>query len=195
MRRAGPQPPTRQNLPRPRSARLRSFAPFADARARILILGTMPGPVALRKQEYYGFPGNHFWPILSSLFAGGRPLTYPEKLRLLRRNRIALWDVLASCEREGASDGAIRNARPNEIPELLARFPGIATIALNGTAAARLYQLHFREIALPVIRLPSTSPAHARMTLAEKRARWSVIVGAVAAPRTGSQGRTPRAPR
>ena len=86
----------------------------------MLILGTMPGPEALRRRQYYGFPGNHFWLVIQRLFgADDRPLSYPEKIRLLKANRIALWDVIASCRRVGASDSAITQVTPNRIPELL----------------------------------------------------------------------------
>jgi len=47
---------------------LRSFKPVVDENSRVLILGSMPGPEALRKRQYYGFDGNHFWKILPRLF-------------------------------------------------------------------------------------------------------------------------------
>ncbi len=137
----------------------------------------MPGPVALRRRQYYGFPGNHFWPIIQKLFAkDDRPLSYPEKIRLLKENRIALWDVIASCRRVGASDSAIHCVTPNRIPQLLKKHQGIRTIFVNGKTAERLFRLHFGEkVNLPVICLPSTSPAHASMSLREKLRRWEII--------------------
>lgn len=156
---------------------LRSFKPVADRQSRVLILGTMPGPVALRRRQYYGFPGNHFWPILQGLFGqGGRLLSYPQKIRLLKENRIALWDVIASCQRVGASDSAICCVTPNQIPELLQRYPNIRKIFLNGRTAERLFKLHFGDsIRLPVRRLPSTSPAHAAISYKEKLKRWKQV--------------------
>jgi hypoxanthine-DNA glycosylase len=156
---------------------LHSFPPIADARSRVLVLGTMPGPEALRRQEYYGFRGNHFWRIMRDLLAGGRELSYADKIELLRQNRIAAWDVLASCERIGAADSAISNAAPNDIPALLARHPGIHTIFCNGTTSARLFARFFgAAIDLPRFQLPSTSPAHATLPYARKRALWTVVV-------------------
>jgi hypoxanthine-DNA glycosylase len=178
-----------------RSPLLRSFAPLADGRSRVLVLGTMPGPEALRKQEYYGFKGNHFWKIMSDLLADGRALDYGEKLALLRRHRIAVWDVLASCAREGAADSAIRDPAPNDIPGLLARHPGIHTIICNGTTSARLFARYFGgTVAVPMIPLPSTSPAHATMPYALKRARWTVVVEQArsARHRAVRQARAPR---
>ena len=103
----------------------------------------MPGPEALRRRQYYGFPGNHFWPVIQQLFGlDGRPLSYSQKIRLLKINRIALWDVIASCQREGASDSAITQVTPNRIPELLKKYPNIRTVFVNGKTAERLFRLH-----------------------------------------------------
>ena len=136
----------------------------------------MPGPVALRRRQYYGFPGNHFWTIIEKLFAGGRPLSYPQRIQLLKKNRIALWDVIASCRRVGASDSAIRCATPNRIPQLLKKHPNIRAIFVNGKTAERLFRLHFGEIIqLPLRALPSTSPAHAAMGFKEKLKRWQAV--------------------
>ena len=141
----------------------------------------MPGPVALRRRQYYGFPGNHFWPVIQALFGkGDRPLSYPQKIRLLKTNRIALWDVIASCRRRGASDSAITRVTPNRIPELLERYPNIRKIFVNGKTAERLFRMHFQERArTPVVYLPSTSPAHAAMSFGEKLKRWGKVRSAV----------------
>ena len=93
---------------------LRSFKPVVDQRSRVLILGTMPGPVALARQEYYGFPGNQFWPIVIRLFGGREPMSYRQKIRLLKKNRVAQWDTIASCEWTGASDGAVKYSHLNK---------------------------------------------------------------------------------
>lgn len=179
----------------PASVLLRSFAPIADARSRVLVLGTMPGPEALRKQEYYGFKGNHFWRIMTDLLAPGRTLDYGGKLALLRRNRIAAWDVLQSCTREGAADSTIRATSPNDIPGLLARHPGIHTIFCNGATSARLFARYFSStIAVPMVPLPSTSPAHATMPYATKRGHWTVVVEHARVARRPA-ARTARAPR
>jgi hypoxanthine-DNA glycosylase len=155
---------------------LRSFRPVADARSRVLILGTMPGPVALARRQYYGFPGNHFWPIMGALFGAGLDKAYAERLAILRENRVALWDTIRSCTRPGAADADIACAVPNDIAALVRRHAGIRTIFLNGTTAERLYRKHFGErIRLAAFRLPSTSPAHASMPLAEKIEAWGVI--------------------
>ena len=164
---------------------LRSFAPLADERSRVLVLGTMPGPEALRRQQYYGFPGNHFWRIMRDLLAEGRELSYDEKVALLRKHRIALWDVLESCERIGALDSAIKNATPNAVPELLARFPGIHTVFCNGGLSAKVFGKFFaKRVTVPMIPLPSTSPANASIPYPKKRTLWRVVIerAAIARP-------------
>ena len=159
---------------------LRSFKPLVDARSRVLILGTMPGPVALERREYYGFPGNHFWPIMARLFGAREPLTYARKLRLLRKNRVAVWDTIRSCERAGAGDGEIRRVVPNDIPALIRRHPGVRVVFLNGKLVEKLYRKHAaHRVLLPAITLPSTSPAHASRSFEQKLKAWGVVKDAL----------------
>lgn len=155
---------------------LRCFRPFVHPDSRVLVLGSMPGPVALRRKQYYGFDGNHFWKIMPVLF-GAPPLqSYGEKLALLKKHRVALWDVLQSCVRETALDSDIRLARPNRIPALLKKYSGIRAVFINGRTAYSIFQRHFDgEVRIPVFYLPSTSPAHAAMTFANKVKSWSKI--------------------
>ena len=154
-------------------ARIRSFKAVVDRRSCVLILGTMPGPEALRRKEYYGFPLNHFWKILPEIFGESPFHSYPEKIKFLKRNRIALWDVLRSCRREGAADQKIREEIPNDIPGLLRRFPNIETIYLNGRLAQKLFQKYFTgKVRQPVYYLPSTSPAHASLSFDSKVEKW-----------------------
>jgi hypoxanthine-DNA glycosylase len=155
---------------------LRSFRPFINRRSRVLILGSMPGPEALRKKQFYGFDGNHFWKIIPVLFGEAPKKNYREKLQMLRRNRIALWDVLHSCTRVGALDSKIRNVQVNKISELLGKFPNIRAIFLNGRFAHGLFEKSFKgKINRPVFYLPSTSPAHAALSLSKKIEWWRGI--------------------
>lgn len=159
---------------------LRSFKPFADSNSKILILGTMPGPMALEKKEYYGFTGNHFWKILFHLFNISKPLSYSEKIALIKEKRIALWDVFKSCERAGALDSAIRHAEHNNIPGLLKKFPNIKYIFTDSKIAEKVYRKEFMpKIALPFANLPSPSPANAMISLEKKIKSWKVILKAL----------------
>jgi len=155
---------------------LKSFPPIVDKRSRILILGTMPGPMALKKQEYYGFSGNHFWKIIFQLFEVRKTLTYSEKKRLLKEKGIALWDVFQSCERIGALDSAIQCAEFNDIPWLLKKYPNIRAIYLNSRTAEKVFRQRFAPfVKVPFYYLPSTSPAYAALSFAKKLRAWSVI--------------------
>jgi hypoxanthine-DNA glycosylase len=137
----------------------------------------MPGPEALRKQEYYGFNGNHFWTIVTALLGEKKPASYEGKIDLVRRNRIALWDVLESCVRKGASDSAIRNEKCNPIADLLRSYPKIEAVFINGRAAHKLFLRRFEgKVKVPVMCLPSTSPAYAAMSIKSKIEHWKRIL-------------------
>ncbi|HLP98025.1 MAG TPA: DNA-deoxyinosine glycosylase [Sideroxyarcus sp.] len=157
-------------------SRIRSFPPVADERATLLILGSMPGKESLRQQQYYAHPHNTFWKIMGEL-AGAHPaLPYPARLQCLKDRGIALWDVLHSCEREGSLDSNIEQEAPNDFAAFFAQHPHITRICFNGAKAEQ----SFRKFVpgkqqlppLNLVRLPSTSPAHAGMRYEEKLAAW-----------------------
>ena len=152
------------------SGGVRSFPYSADADARVLILGSMPGAESLRRQEYYAFKYNAFWRIAGELFSFSVELPYLDRLAELRRHGVALWDVLAACERPGSLDSDIRAARPNDIAGLVKKLPKLERILCNGGAAYGYFRRFFPE--LDARRLPSTSPAAARWSYAEKLAAW-----------------------
>lgn len=142
------------------------FEPVADAGCRALILGTMPSPASRENGFYYSHPRNRFWQVMARLFGVPVPVGTDEKKALMLREHIALWDVLQSCEIDGASDASIRNAVPNDIPSLLIKYPSIKTVYTTGRTAYLEYRKAFSGKGLPeAIPLPSTSPANARMSL------------------------------
>ena len=154
----------------------RSFPPIADARARVLVLGTLPGEESLRRREYYAHPRNLFWPIVFALFDTTPAMDYAERLGFVAARRIALWDVCELAEREASADSAIRRERPNAIDRLLDTHPLIRAVAFNGSGAERLYDRHFtRRTEVAYLALSSTSPAHARMDFAAKLTRWTAL--------------------
>lgn len=163
-------------------AAVRSFPPVATTGARLLILGSMPGEASLHAGQYYAHQRNAFWRIMGDLLGAGLELPYPERLERLKAAGIALWDVIAACERSGSLDADIVNAsvKANDFGWLFATYPSIERIYFNGAAA----ETNFRRHVLPglggrplrLLRLPSTSPAHAARGYPEKLAAWSVIV-------------------
>ena len=154
------------------SERIFCFAPVADARARVLVLGTMPSVRSLEQGFYYANPRNAFWPMLQSMT--GRTAQDAEQRRALALDAgVALWDVLASCEREGSLDSAIRSGTANDIAGFLRKHAGIRAVICNGGTAWRLYRRHCAgAVGLPAMALPSTSPAYT-MPYAQKLALWS----------------------
>lgn len=139
--------------------------PVFDEHSAVLILGTMPSPKSREAGFYYAHPQNRFWPVLTELFGEHDGKTAEWRRSFALRRRIALWDVLAQCDIEGAADSAIKNPVPNDIAALL-RGSEIRAVFTAGKAAARLYK-RFCEPAgcPPAIELPSTSPANARLRL------------------------------
>jgi len=141
-----------------------------------LVLGTLPGEESLRQVRYYAHPRNLFWPIVFALFGEPLPENYETRLRFVIERRIALWDVCATAERRASLDTEIKREAPNAIDELLDANPAIRTVVFNGGTARRLYDRHFkRRPALTYLHMPSTSPAHASLTFAQKLARWQAL--------------------
>ncbi|WP_369820870.1 DNA-deoxyinosine glycosylase [Pelomonas sp. Root405] len=154
--------------------RLVGLAPVFDSRARLLVLGSFPGAASLQAAQYYAHPRNAFWPLMAALIGevdlATRP--YAERLQALRQHRVALWDAVAACRREGSLDTAIEDVEPSDLKELVARLPGLRVIGCNGALAHHQALAALGEPGLPVLRLPSTSPAHAGMRLADKIEAW-----------------------
>ncbi len=154
---------------------LEGLAPVFDANTRLIVLGSFPGVASLQAQQYYGHPRNHFWPILSALWnVDLKAATYAQRLDAARAHGLGIWDVYASCEREGSLDSAIENARFNDLASLKRRAPKLEAIAHNGGESARAMR-HTRALGLPVHRLPSTSPANASWGFERKLAAWRAV--------------------
>ncbi len=161
------------------------FPPICGDTPRALVLGSMPGTASLQAAEYYAYPRNAFWPIMQSLFDIGADLAYPERCRLLQAHRIALWDVLKRCSRQGSLDSAIDPAsiEPNDLGGLLRKNPSIQAIYFNGRMAEQAYLRYvlpgLSDIAagIGLHRLPSTSPANASWSFERKLAAWRVLAG------------------
>jgi len=146
---------------------------------RVLILGSFPSRMSLSASEYYGNPRNHFWHIAGSLLGFDPALPYAARVAELMGHGIALWDMVHSCRREGSADLQIRNPVYNDLTGFLLIHPTIRFVALNGMAAGRFWHtataLSVPRPKVTVMVLPSTSPANARLSLAEKEQRWTVI--------------------
>ena len=158
---------------------IHSFAPVSNADARVLVLGSMPGKKSLQQNQYYAHPQNAFWKIMGELVGAHPHLPYDERLGALKSSGIALWDVLASCERKTSLDSHITNESANNFAAFFVQHPHITQVFFNGGKAEQCFMKFVQDRqALPPLqfhRLPSTSPAHAGMSYKEKLQAWRAI--------------------
>ena len=156
----------------------KSFKPSVDNASEILILGSMPGVKSLEEQQYYAHPQNRFWKVMGQICNEPKlaALDYDSKLKTLLNNKIALWDTIKSCNREGSLDSDIENETPNDIRGLLKKYPKIKTICLNGNKSYSAFKKYFPDLLeeYNCHKMPSTSPANARYRLETLCQKWKV---------------------
>ena len=152
------------------------ISPVCNANSRILILGSFPSVKSRENGFFYGHPQNRFWRVLAAVYDQPLPCSIEEKRTFLLRNRIALWDVIASCSITGSSDSSIRDVVPTDLTEILSHAK-IQHIYTNGRKADMLYRRYqYQETGLSAICLPSTSPANASWSLERLTDAWSRIL-------------------
>jgi TDG/mug DNA glycosylase family protein len=158
---------------------LKSFAPLIGLQPHSLILGSMPGQISLRCQQYYANPNNAFWWIMTQIIGCEDPLDHQQRAKLICDSGFAVWDVLAHCQREGSLDSNIQRSSEitNDLLGLVQGNPSLRLIAFNGAAAKQIFMRHCPEILsehpdLKWRQLPSTSPAYAAMKKPEKLVIW-----------------------
>lgn len=164
-------------------AGIHSFTAVSSSAATVLVLGSMPGKRSLQMQEYYAHPQNAFWPIMAKLLGFDPGQLYADRIQCLQDAGVALWDVLAACERASSLDSDIVEASivVNDFPVFLSEHPKIQHIYCNGAKSFQSYQRYVSPVLgaahakIPVTRLPSTSPAHASMNFQAKIHAWSII--------------------
>lgn len=157
------------------------FPPIVKSNAKILILGSMPGIKSLQENQYYAHPRNAFWPIMCKLLNSADDIDYKKKKQLILNNKIALWDVLKGCHREGSLDSNIDHStsEANDFESFLKKNNKIESIFFNGAEAEKLFKKfvikNITNKQLEYFKLPSTSPAHAAMSFENKLFNWEVI--------------------
>ncbi len=147
------------------------FDPIVFPDSRVLILGTFPSLDSFKYRFYYAHPRNQFWRLLGTIY----DMAYrsrEERVEILRKNRLALWDVIKGCERTNSLDSNLKACTPNDIPALLEAYPDIERILFTGVKAQTLFERFFKEVSIETKRLPSPSPAYAAMTFEEKLKRY-----------------------
>ncbi len=157
---------------------LTGLPPLVSSRTRLLILGSFPGAASLAAQQYYGHPQNHFWRILQAIWPSS-PIpagadSYEKRSIWLLARQLGVWDVYASCEREGSLDSRIRQPVLNDFAALQKLCPALEAIAHNGGESFK-HLRHTALLGLPVYRLPSTSPANASWSFERKLAAWREV--------------------
>jgi len=171
---------------------VQSFAPVSDRRAEILILGSMPGRDSLAAGQYYAHPRNLFWKIMAAMLGFEPQAPYRDRLKALRDSRIALWDVIHSCRREGSLDADIQagSIKPNNFPLFFSTHPNIRRVFFNGGKAKATYDSYvrssFERVDFQYTRLPSTSPAHAALSYDKKLAAWRAALNLEEVPHVRS---------
>lgn len=158
------------------------FEPIEDNNASILIVGSIPGQMSLHAGEYYAHPRNAFWPIMSRLLGFNADASYPSRTSALKMARIAVWDVVKSCIREGSLDANIdsNSLVINDFTTFFSNHPHIMQVCFNGTKAQTYYKRFvLKQVNCSTIRysqLPSTSPANAAISLEEKFKAWQMHI-------------------
>lgn len=156
------------------------FPPSIDNACHTLILGSMPGVKSLQEQQYYAHPQNRFWPMMSTLLGETLPAAYPERLRMLLRHHIALWDSIGTCERAGSLDSAIQNEQGNDFTALLQTYPNLHTICFNGGKSAQAFKRFNKDLLkrqdIDFHAMPSTSPANARWRMPMLLEAWGAVI-------------------
>ena len=149
--------------------------PVFDKESRVLILGSFPSVKSREVMFYYGHPQNRFWRVLGTVLECDFPDGAEERRELLLKNKVALWDVIASCEITGSSDSSVRNVVPNDISEILGNG-NIRAIFVNGRCAEKYYRKYIQPTTgIECITLPSTSPANAAFSFDKLCKLWSVV--------------------
>jgi hypoxanthine-DNA glycosylase len=152
-----------------------SFPAVVDANTRVLILGSLPGDASLAIAQYYGHPRNAFWRLLEGVLE--TPLVglpYGDRLATLLHRGVGLWDVIAQAQRRGSLDADILDPTANDLVALIQTLPALRAVAFNGGTAAKLGGKLLAD-RLPTLALPSSSPAHAARSFAQKAEAWGAL--------------------
>ncbi|MGH6786201.1 MAG: DNA-deoxyinosine glycosylase [Novosphingobium sp.] len=154
-----------------------SFAPIANERTRVLVLGSLPGAKSLEARQYYANRTNQFWRLIGDVIV--RDLTalgYEARLEALLEAGIGLWDVVADAARVGSLDADIREIRENQFVDLAQSLPQIRALGFNGGKAAKIGIKRLGRVSgLEPIALPSSSAAYCAIPYAAKRERWFAL--------------------
>jgi len=143
------------------------FKPIVFNKSKTLILGSFPSLKSFENSFYYAHPKNQFWKILSEI-SGYAVNNKDQKIWLIKELNLALWDIVASCNRENSSDNNLKDIKLNDIATFLKENPQIEQIAFTSKFAQKLYNKEFKDLNIKNFYLPSPSPAYATMSFEDK---------------------------
>jgi hypoxanthine-DNA glycosylase len=152
------------------------FKPIIFDDSILLILGTFPSFDSLKNNFYYGHRQNQFWKLLSFVFKEDEPKTIDEKLSFLKKYKVALWDMVDSCQRENSLDSSLKKIKINDIEHILKKYPNIKAIYFTGRKAQDLFEKHFSYLDIKRYYLPSPSPAYRKINFEEKLKLWKRLI-------------------
>lgn len=156
--------------------RLIGLPPVADENSRILILGTFPGCESLLQEKYYAHGTNSFWKLLFQVFNKPFSRDYSDRIKLVKENKIAVWDVIESCIREGSSDKKIVEPKPNDIPSFLKAYSNINTIVITSNEVKKHLFNFFPELkASNHQQIISSSSGTVGVSFNSKLERWKQL--------------------
>jgi len=164
--------------------RLRGLPAQIAPHCRVLVLGSMPGMASLQAAQYYAHPRNRFWPLMSRLLPVQAEAVYAVRMAQLQAAGVGVWDVIGECARAGSLDASIQrdSVVPNPLLAQMAQMPDLRAVACNGGEAHKLWLRHVapqlppRWKSLPVLALPSTSPANAAFGLERLLGEWKPLL-------------------
>jgi hypoxanthine-DNA glycosylase len=165
------------NIPSNLHNLLLGFPAVIDNATHTLILGSFPGVASLTAQQYYAFPQNQFWRLLSGVLDTdlvGR--NYSDRLQQLLTHGIGLWDVFEACARQGSLDSAIKSGKMNDFKSLQTTYPNLKKLCFNGKTAGKI-ESELWQLGYQTLQLPSSSPAYAQMRFEAKLSQWQQIIG------------------
>jgi len=158
------------------------FEPVVFEDSEILILGTFPSIKSFENEFYYSHPRNQFWDILSVIFDDKKPNTIEEKIKFLKKHKIALWDAVCECKRKNGNsrDDNLEIIKPCNIEKLLEKYPKIKKIAVTSKTSEKVIKKHFKNSPFSILHsplyLPSPSPLNARLKLNQKAQKWKKLL-------------------
>ena len=149
--------------------------PLFSKESETLILGSFPSVKSREAAFFYGHPQNRFWVVVAEIYGCEKPLTIEEKKKLVLENKLAMWDVIESCEIEGSADSTISNVTANDL-EIILSNSKVDRIFVNGKTAEKYYNKYtYPKTGIKAICLPSTSPANAAWGIERLVEAWKVI--------------------